>query len=54
MVSDSLKSDFKMALEYPKKKLLKSTKNNIKSSGFFRNLWGLNYQSYQLFDATFQ
>ena len=27
---------------------------NIKLSGFFSDLQGLNYQSYQLFEATFQ
>ena len=53
MLSDSSKSAFKMASEDPKKKLLKSTKN-MKLSDFFSNLWGLNYQSYQLFEATFQ
>ena len=53
MLSDSSKSAFKMALEDPQKILLKSTKN-MKLSGFFSDLRGLNYQSYQLFEATFQ
>ena len=44
MLSDSSKSAFKMASE---------DKKNMKLSGFFSNLWGLNYQSYQLFEATF-
>jgi hypothetical protein len=45
---------FKMASEDPQKILLNSKKNNMKLSGFFSDLWGLNYQSYQLFEATFQ
>ena len=53
MLSDSSKSAFKMASEDPQKMLLKSTKN-MKLSGFFSDLWGLNYQSYQLFEATFR
>ena len=53
MFSDLSKSAFKMASEYPKKILLKSTKN-MKLPGFFSNLQGLNYQSYQLFEASFR
>ena len=53
MLSDSSKSAFKMASEDPQKILLKSMKN-IKSSGFFSDLQGLNYQAYQLFEASFQ
>ena len=44
MLSDLSKSAFKMASEDPQKKL----------SGFSIDLRGLNYQSYQLFEATFQ
>ena len=46
MLSDASKSAFKMGSEDPQKILLKSTKNIFLS--------GLNYQSYQLFDATFR
>ena len=53
MLSDSSKNVFKMALEDPQKILLKSTKN-MKLSGFFIHFWGLNYQSYQLVEASFQ
>ena len=53
MLSDLSKIVFKMALEDPQKILLKSRKN-MKLSGFFSDLRGLNYQSYQLFEATFQ
>ena len=53
MLSNSLRSAFKMASEDPQKNIAKSTKN-IKLSGFFSDLGGLNYQSYQLFEATFQ
>ena len=53
MISDSSKRASKMASEDPQKILLKSTKN-MKLSGFFSDLWGPNYQSYQLFDATFK
>ena len=42
-----------MASEDPQKILLKSTKN-MKLSSFFSDLWGLNFLSYQLFEATFQ
>ena len=46
-----------MPLKWPRKNLkkqtLKSTKN-IKLSSFFSELQGLNYPSYQLFEATFQ
>ena len=51
MFSDLSKSVFKMASEDLQKILLKSTKN-MKSSGFFSDLRGLNYQSYHLFEAT--
>ena len=53
MLSDWWKSAFKMALEDPKKILLKSTKT-MKLSGFFSDVWGLNHPSYQLFEAIFQ
>ena len=53
MLSDSWKSAFKRASEDPQKILLKITKN-MKLSGFFRDLRGLNYLCYQLFEATFQ
>ena len=53
MLSNSSKSALKMALEDPQKILPKSTKN-MKLSGFFSDLWGPNYQSYQLSEATFQ
>ena len=53
MLSDLSKSAFKMASEDPQKILLKSTKN-MKLSGFCSDLRGLNYKSYQLFEATFQ
>ena len=52
MLSDSWKSALKMASEDPKKILIKSTKNII-SSGFFSDFQGLNYPSYQLFEAIF-
>ena len=42
-----------MALEDPQKNIAKKYKN-MKLYGFFSDLWGLNYQSYQLFEATFQ
>ena len=42
-----------MASEDPQKNIAKSTKN-MKLSGFFKDLLGLNYQSYKLFEATFQ
>ena len=51
MLSDSSKSALKMASEDPQKIWLKSTKN-MKLSAFFSDLRGLNYQSYQLFEAT--
>ena len=53
MLSDSSKSAFKMASEDPQKNIAKQYKN-MKLFGFFSDLWGLNYQSYQLFEATFQ
>ena len=53
MLSDSSKSTFKMASEDPQQNIAKKYKN-MKLSGFFSDLWGLNYQSYQLFEATFQ
>ena len=52
MLSDSWKSAFKMASEYPQKNIAKQYKN-MKLSGFFSNFWGLNYPSYQRFEATF-
>ena len=53
MLSDSWESAFKMASEDPQKILLKIRKN-IKLSGFFSDFRGLNYSSYQLFEATFR
>ena len=53
MLLDSSKRAFKMASEDPQKILLKSTKN-MKLSVFFSDLWGLNYQTYQLSETTFQ
>ena len=53
MLSDSSKKVFKMASEDTQKNIGKKYKK-IKLSGFFSELWGLNYQSYQLFEATFQ
>ena len=53
MLSDSSKSAIKMASENPQKILLKSSKS-MELSDFFSDLLGLNYQSYQLFEATFQ
>ena len=53
MLSDLSKSAFKMAWEDPKKILLKSMKN-MNLSGFFSDLRSLNYQSYELFEATFR
>ena len=53
MLSDSSKSAFKMASEDPQKILLKSTKKTTKLSGFFSNLCGLNYQSYQILRPPF-
>ena len=41
-----------MTSEDPQKILLTSTKN-MKLSDFFSDLRGLNYPSYQLFEATF-
>ena len=52
MLSDSSKNAFKMASEDPKKNIAKKYKN-MKFSGFFSDLQGLNYQSYQLVEATF-
>ena len=42
-----------MASEDPLKKIAKKYEN-MKLSGFFSNLLGLNYPTYQLFEATFQ
>ena len=53
MLSDSSKSTFKMASEDPQKNIAKKYEN-MKLSGFFSNLRGLNYPSYQLFEATFK
>ena len=53
MLSNSSKSAFNMASEDAQKILLKIMKN-IKLSGFFSNYRGLNYSSYQLFEATFR
>ena len=52
MLSDSSKSAFKMTLEDPQKNRAKKYEKH-KLSGFFSNLLGLNYPSYQLFEATF-
>ena len=54
MLSNSSKSAFKMASEDPQKNIAKKHKKNMKLSGFFSDLWGLNYQSYQFLEATFQ
>ena len=51
MLSYSSISAFKMASEDLQKNI---AKKYMKLSGFFSDLWGLNYQSYQLFEATFQ
>ena len=48
---------WKVPLKWPRKtlqKILLKTKKNMKLSGFFIDLQGLNYLSYQLFEATFQ
>ena len=42
MLSDSSKSACKMASEDPQKNITKKYKN-MKLSGFFSDLWGLNY-----------
>ena len=52
MLSDSWKSAFKILLEDPQKNVAKKYEN-MKLSGFFNDLRGLNYPSYQLFEATF-
>ena len=54
MLSDVSKSASKMALEDPQKKILLISTKNMKLSGFFSDLWGLNYQPYKFFEATFQ
>jgi hypothetical protein len=41
-----------MVSEDPLNNIAKKYKN-IKLSGFLSDLWGLNYPSYQLFEATF-
>ena len=41
-----------MASEDPQKSIAKKYKKNMKLSDFFSNLLGLNYLSYQLFEAT--
>ena len=43
-----------MASEDPQKNIAKKYKKKMKLYAFFSDLWGLNYQSYQLFEATFQ
>ena len=53
MLSDSSKNAFKMASEDLQKNIAKKYKN-MKLSGFFSDLWGLNNQSNQLVEATFQ
>ena len=53
MLSDLSKNAFKMASEDPQKNIAKSMKD-MKLSGFLNALQGLKYQSYQLFEATFQ
>ena len=42
-----------MTSEDPQKNIAKKYEN-MNLSEFFSNLWGLNYHSYQLFEATFQ
>ena len=54
MLSDLSKSAPKMASADPQKNIAKKSKKNKKFSGFFSDLWGLNYQSYQLLEATFK
>ena len=53
MLSELWKSALKIVLGGPQKNLLKSLKN-MNLSGFFSYFWGLNYPSYQLFEATFK
>ena len=53
MFSYSWESAIKMASEDPQKILLKSRKN-MKLSDFLSIIRGLNYPSYQLFEATLQ
>ena len=53
MLSESSKSGFKMTSEDPQKNIAKWSEN-MKLSGFFSDLRGLNYQSYQLVEATFR
>ena len=53
MLSDSSKNALKWPRKTLKKMLLKITKN-MKFSGFFSDLLGLNYQFYQFFEATFR
>ena len=55
MLWDSLKNAFKITSEDPQKNIAKKyLKKNMKMSGFFSDLRGLNYQSYTFFKATFQ
>ena len=54
MLSDCSKNAFKIASEDPQKNIAKNYKKNIKLSGFFSDLQGLNYPPYQLFEATFR
>ena len=51
--SDSWKTAFQIALEDPQENIAKKYKKTMKLSGFFSNFPGLNYPSYQLFEATF-
>ena len=53
MLSESSKNALKMTSEDPQKNIAKKYKKNMKLSSFFSDLRGLNYQSYQLFKATF-
>ena len=53
MPSDSSKSAFKMATEDPQQNIAKKyKKKNMKLPGFFSDLWGLNYQSYQEWEGN--
>ena len=49
MLLDSSKSALIIALEDSQKNIAKKYKKNMKLSGFFSDLRGLNYESYQLF-----
>ena len=48
------KTAFKMALENPQNYIAKKYQKNMKLSSIFSDFRGLNYLSYNLFEATFQ